>query len=156
MWESIKDENACCFTAAGALLDSKVLKVSRIANSFGEGISADGKGNVYTAGSIGYYNRSNPDIIVVKDGKKPRPIVAGLVVESLPGTLQFYPNPVINSLQVVFNANGEAGSYNCVIADINGTTQLQARLIAQDNLYTGRLMYMPCTRVCTCCVLLMV
>src|SRR5678816_3497550 len=84
------------------------------ANAFPVGIGVDKENNVYVGGALGFYNSPYPASVVLKYGKKGfAPIAKVPSIQEL----KLFPNPVANSLNLIFTTVAAVGNYRLVISD---------------------------------------
>ena len=102
------------------------------ANAFPVGIGVDKDNNVYVGGALGFYNSPYPASVVLKYGKKAiSPIAQSPSIQEL----KLFPNPVINSLNLIFTTSATIGNYKLVISDMNGNTVLSRQLRKSEKLF---------------------
>ena len=88
-------------------------------NGFATGIGIDKNSNIYTGGTIGFYNNPYPSSVVIKYGVKNPVLIAEENMIKL-NELSLYPNPVVNTLNISFTATLGVKKYTLIIHDISG------------------------------------
>ncbi len=101
-------------------------------NGFASGIGTDKNNNVYTGGTIGFYNNPYPAFAVIKYGIKQALPFAEISAPGIISELKLFPNPVINSMNINFTASLPLKSYNLIIRDVSGNAVLLKQLNSSE------------------------
>lgn len=112
------------YSKTGSLLGSDIVGAGKKSTSFATGIGIDKNNNVYTGGTIGIYNNTYPASIVIKYGLKQTPSIAEAPEVKITNDLKLFPNPVVNTLNVVFTSFVSAKNYKLSIYDVSGNAVL--------------------------------
>ncbi len=118
----------------GSQLAINISSPNKRSGSLASGIGLDKEGNVYLEGEFGSNHNPYPSSIVIKYKLKQIQNISKISSLKITDDLKIFPNPVNNTMNIIFTTSAPAKNYNLVISDINGNAVLSKQLSSTEKM----------------------